>query len=391
MSYRGHYLCQGWNDLDYQAYCIGASFHHLLTQIKPQQTIIKAQNISNVPHLRIKTNRYQGNSLGRLVNMFTYTYRLWSHHKAIANITNVPDVIIASSPHPFTFIVAAKLAKHYKAKFICDIQDLWPLSLIEILQISHYHPLIKLMSWAEQYGYKNADHIVTVMANGLTYLKKFGINATKFSYIPNGIDINTPTSQEPLPEAVSFQMETLRKQDKFVIGYVGAQGIPNALEQLIEAMSLLHIKHPNIHCVIVGQGHEKQNLISKTKNLTNTTFIDPIDKNAVQTLLSYVDTCYIGWKNLPLYHYGISANKIFDYMLAGKPIIHAIHTQYDPIAEAKCGIIVPPEQPQKLVEAILTLFNTPLDERQRMGQLGLAFVKKHHDYNYLSKQYAQLF
>ena len=62
---------------------------------------------------------------------------------------------------------------------------------------------------------------------------------------------------------------------------------------------------------------------------------------------------YIGCRKKELYKFGISPNKIFDYMLSEKPIIHSVDAGNDPVADAKAGISVRPENPELIAQAVL--------------------------------------
>jgi len=76
--------------------------------------------------------------------------------------------------------------------------------------------------------------------------------------------------------------------------------------------------------VIVGDGKEKPKLVKEYGDMENVLFIDPIKKQQVQSMLELFDACYIGLQKEKLFQYGVSPNKLFDYMYSGKPILYAI-------------------------------------------------------------------
>ncbi|MBQ4433564.1 MAG: glycosyltransferase, partial [Bacteroidales bacterium] len=96
---------------------------------------------------------------------------------------------------------------------------------------------------------------------------------------------------------------------------------------------------------------------------------------------------YVGLQRQSLFRFGISPNKIFDYMMAAKPIIQAIDSGNDLIGEAECGITVEPEKTSAIAEAIVQLADLTPEERQKLGENGHQYVLKHHTYNVLAQQF----
>ena len=206
-----------------------------------------------------------------------------------------------------------------------------------------------------------------------------GLDLPRFKYIPNGIEIKTLIKTD------------IHNKNVFKIGYAGTLGIANALKYLIYAANLL--KETNIEIHLLGNGPEKKTLIGivNDKNISNVYFHDAIPKNEVGIFLSKMDALYIGWHFSKIYRFGISPNKLFDYLASAKPIIHSVDAGNDPVLEAKAGISVQPENPKDIANAILKLYKMPVSKRNEFGQNGRAYVEKYHSYEQLAKQYEYLF
>ena len=210
-------------------------------------------------------------------------------------------------------------------------------------------------------------------------------DSSKFFWIPNGID-ETLLEQESLTDAITDRIP----KNKFVIGYTGTMGMANALEYLIE--SAVELKNNDeIHFVLVGDGYLKDELQSKVEENNNVTFIEKINKNQVQAMLQHFSVCFVGRNNTPLFDYGVSSNKFFDYMLAKKPVISSSNKIKDPVELSGCGFVVDPENSSAISEAILNLKQLSDKERDSLGLKGFQFVKKYHNYDYLSDKYIELF
>lgn len=162
---------------------------------------------------------------------------------------------------------------------------------------------------------------------------------------------------------------------------------PRALEPQQSTASRPPKDREAFHFVLVGDGYLKAELESKSVGLTNITFIPKIRKNQVQAMLKHFDVCFVGRNDSPLFQHGVSANKYFDYMLAGKPVLDANNYIKDPVELSGCGIIVRPESAEAIVQGVLQLYNMPADERERMGRLGYEYVTKHHSIRYLAEVY----
>jgi glycosyltransferase involved in cell wall biosynthesis len=96
------------------------------------------------------------------------------------------------------------------------------------------------------------------------------------------------------------------------------------------------------------------------------------------------DCLICSFKRSPVYQYGVSMNKLCDYLMSGRPVILSGESAYDPVAEGGAGYSVPAEDPRALAEALVTMADLPPEQRRAMGQRGIAWVKRHHDVRLLA-------
>ena len=108
-------------------------------------------------------------------------------------------------------------------------------------------------------------------------------------------------------------------------------------------------------------------------------------------LLAQFDALYVGLQRQPLFRFGVSPNKLMDYMMAGKPVIFAIDAGNDMVADASCGISIEPENSAAIAKAAIQLAETPQDQLQKMGARGKAYILEHHEYGVLAKQFLDVF
>ena len=386
MEHRPYHFALEWIKAGHKVIIIAASFSHLRSSQPKSLEPITTEVIDGIHYIWLKTPEYQGNGLRRIINMFSFARQLWIRALPIAEL----DVVIDSSTYPLTVYGANKISKKYGAKLIFEVHDLWPLSPMELGGFSRWHPFIIVMQWAENYSYRNADRVVSLLPKAKEYMISHGMSPDKFVYIPNGIDVPGWRISESLPEEHRRLLEELKGNGKFIVGYTGAHGIANALQYFIKAAELLR-EQSEVHFLMVGQGPEKEALQSfvKTENLTNVSLLPPIFKASIPKLLASIDVAFIGAHREPLYRFGVSPNKLIEYMMAAKPVLCAIEAGNDLVVESGCGISVPPENPQAIADAIIQLTQLPEEERNAIGLKGHDYVKSQHDYVVLAKKYLE--
>ena len=260
---------------------------------------------------------------------------------------------------------------------------MWPSTLIEIGGMSKINPFVILMQFGENYAYKHADAVVSLPKYAKSYMIKHGLRENKFFHISNGVIKEEWDNPESLPNQHETLLKALRNDNKFIVGYFGGHALSNCLMTLIQSAG--QMQDENVHFVLVGNGVEKERLINASKAFNNVTFLPPVNKKAIPTLTNFFDCVYIGAKDSPLYRFGVCMNKMFDGMMAEKPIIFAINAQITPVEECNCGFVVPPEISRAIVEAIQKLMKMKPDERMSMGQRGRIEVLKNYTYDKLAK------
>jgi glycosyltransferase involved in cell wall biosynthesis len=376
MTFRSYFLAKEFIKR-HRVTIFSASFSHVMSNPPSVSKTYTEENINGVEYLWLKVPVYkQSKSLSRLISMFIFLYRLF-----FLNVKkrDTPDVIIVSSTSPLPIWKAYFWAKRFNAKLIFEVRDIWPLSIMELGGFKKTNPFVVLLQITENFAYKVSDYVVSVLPKAFEHMKHHGLDLPRFKYIPNGIEIKTMIKTDEV------------NKDVFKIGYAGTLGIANALKYLIHAAHL--IKERNIEIHLLGNGPEKETLMEmvKDKNISNVYFHDAVPKNKVGIFLSKMDALFIGWHFSKIYRFGISANKLFDYLASAKPIIHSVDAGNDPVLEAKAGISVKPENPKEIADAILKLYKMPESKRNELGQNGRVYVEKYHSYEQLAKQYEYLF
>jgi len=361
--------------------CIIASNIHYSSRIKMKECH-GSKNIEGVQFIWLDSPVYKKNSIDRIFNMIVFTYRLLLTNKVRSLFK--PDIIIGSSPHPFSAWAAERLSYFYKVPFVLEIRDLWPETLINIGKISSQNLFIKLLVCLEKYLYKKADRIVVLPSLAGEYIvNRYNIDGKKIICIPNGVDLNS----------VLLQVES-RNEDIFTVMYIGSHGLYDGLDILLNVASIIKYQEwgVNIRFRFIGSGPEKSNLYKKAKELglNNIHFEDPVSKTQIFKVLKEADVCIAIAIKSPLYRWGLSFNKLYDYMASARPVILGADVADDIVKLSGAGISVQPDDLQAIALAIKEIKEMKYSQRFELGLKGRAYVEKNNSYRNLASKLEKL-
>lgn len=385
MEYRPYYLAREWIRLGHQVQILASSHSHVRTHQPQMNSTIQVEILDGIQYHWYQTPTYMGNGIGRVKNMFAFVWAIWRNAAKIASEFK-PDIVIASSTYPMDIWAAHRIAKRANAKLVFEVHDLWPLSPMELGGMSKWHPFIMLVQQAEDYAYKHADCIISMLPKAKAHMESRGMKPTKFHYVPNGIDTTEWENIAHLPDDVKNSIELIKQRGKPIIGYAGTHGLANALDTLLDAAKL---SLQNVEVILVGNGSERDRLAARVQqeNINNITLLPAIPKVAIPAFLKTIDIAYIGLLPEPLFRFGISPNKLMDYMMASIPIVMAIQAGNDPVSETGCGFTVAPGDSIAVRDAILKLAKLSPDERQKMGECGKHFILAEQTYPVLAHRF----
>ncbi len=181
---------------------------------------------------------------------------------------------------------------------------------------------------------------------------------------------------------MEFDRETFRKEHgldgKFVITYIGAHGVANCLEQLLDAAVVL--SDTNVLFLLIGRGMEKERLkkMAEERQIANVRFIDAVPKADVFRYILASEMGASVLKKVDTFK-TVYSNKTFDYMSCKKPILMAIDGVSRELVEAAGGgSYVEPENTDEYNRVIRMYLNDPA-RLVGEGERGYRFAKEHFD------------
>ena len=388
MEFRPYYMAKEWIKLGHSVTIVSASYSHLRKNNPDVQKDLQEEIIDGIKYVWIKVPKYNGNGVGRIINIATFIFKLRIYYKKIVGRYN-PNAVVASSTYPLDIYPASRIARKSGAKLCFEIHDLWPLTPMEIGGYSKNNPVIVMLQRAEDFAYKNSDIVVSILPCADKHIKNRGFETANYVHIPNGVIVNDISENNAPHEQQIDILDDLKKQGYTLVGYTGNHSPANALDSFVDAAKLCDNR--KVKFILVGSGNAKDELIKYVENnkIENVVFLKPVRKENMSKVLEKLDIAYIGLKKEKLFSYGVSPNKLYDYMMAKKVIIYSVEAGNDPVKEADCGITVTAENPQEISKAVNTLLKLSKEERYKMGHNGYEYVIKNHEYSYLAKMFEE--
>lgn len=328
----------------------------------------------------IRTRKYVGaRSVGRVLSWLDFEWRLWRLPKG--DLPR-PDAVIVSSLSLLTIFNGLWLRRRHGCRLIFEVRDIWPLTIVEEGGFSPRNPLVMALAWVERLAYRKADAIVGTMPNLVEHVAAVAPGHAPVFCVPMGIDPLLLNGTAPLPDGWADEWIP---RDRFIVCHAGTIGITNALDTLLQCARSMKA-HDGIHFLIVGDGDLKERHRQECADLPNVTFAPAVPKEQVQSVLARCDLLYFAVHRSNVWRFGLSLNKLIDYMLAAKPVLASYTGHPSMIDEAGAGSFVPAGDAAALKTEILRYAHLPPTEREEMGARGRAWLLRERTYAKLAAE-----
>lgn len=331
---------------------------------------IEDMGSDDVPYVFVKTRPYRGNGRDRILNMVDF-YRnvrtvLDEHQKNEGK----PDVILASSVHPLTLVAGIKTAKKYKIPCICEVRDLWPETLVALGKIKRNNIVTKIMYMGERWIYKKADGVIFTMPGGTKYIEDRGwqndVSYEKIYHVNNGVDLDKFIDDR---DRYTISDSELNNENVFKVVYAGSIREANRVKDFVSMAKVLNDKEKkNIKLIIYGDGDQRERLEREcaVQKLDNIVFKGRVEKKYIPYILSKGNLNVVTDEQNELGKYGISWNKIFEYMASGKPaVINYDMGEYDMVKAYGFGQAKSYRSIEEFTEAVIDFADMAREEYDR--------------------------
>ena len=377
------------NKLGIDSSVITSSTNHL-ADLPKQDEAYKLEFVGNSKTVFVKGLKFRNSlSKNRVVSWFVFEWYLFKFitGEYKKNLT-IPDVVYVSSISLLTILNGYYAKKKFKCKLVFEIRDIWPLSAILVAGYSKYNPFVILLRLTEKFGYRHSDVIVSPLPNAKSHIEKSINQKVNFVHIPQGFDFTMSNNEDQLDTEF---IDKYIPKNKFIFGYIGNLVSAYDLETLIECAKLIDNIDSKLHFLILGDGNYKPHLQNISKGVNNITFIPRIPKTKIKHFLSFCDVATNFLRPEPLFEFGVSPQKLVDYMLAGKPILMSYTGYKTLVEEIDCGIVVEAANIDKLVDSMLLMARMNKTELNEMGEKGKQYLIHHLSWEHIVKKHIDIF
>lgn len=388
---RQFYFSKEFASLGHDVTLVMSNSNHLFAATMPAfESPYKIEIVDNVKVVIINLPKYnKATSVKRFWTWVLFEWKIIKYSKEFSN--RKYDIVIGSSLSLLSVISGIVLKKKYNSKFVFEVRDIWPLTLMGLKKLSRFNPIVLFLQFIEAFGYKNADAIVGTMPGIEEHVNQTIKNPPPCYCVPQGVDLTFYENQQELVSEDYINKHI--PKNKFLVIYAGTLGVSYALDKvLMSAKQLINIDR-SIHFLFIGDGIVKKDLLElKTKyNLENVSFLPRVKKTEVLDLLSRASVLLHSFKMEEVFRFGISPNKLIDYMYSERPIILMYSGSKSMISDANCGTVIPSEDSDKLVDTIMTYSRMPIEKLDELGSNGKDYLTKHLPYPILARKYIEIF
>jgi glycosyltransferase involved in cell wall biosynthesis len=294
------------------------------------------------------------------------------------------DIIVATSPQFFTVVAAGLISFLKGKKFIFEVRDLWPESIVGV-DVMRENFFIRFLSWIEKLLYRKAWKIVVVSEGFIPTIVNMGIDASKIHCISNGISKNNFYPQEKN----KILLTKLNLEGKFIVGYMGTHGMAHRLDFIINCIS--ELKDNSIHFLFIGEGAKKEDLMKQAieLKLKNVTFVNNVSRTEVSSYLSLLDIGLIHLRKSDAFE-KVIPSKIFELAAMQIPMLLGVRGEASRLLmKYNAGVCFEPENENDFISKLLELKNN--SSLRKQIKEGEALLAKDFDRETLAHKMFQLF
>ncbi len=365
---------------------VGSHPHNTHLQMIEGKESFRLEPSEPFPWVYVKTVNYEGSKLKRIFSMFQYYHHAKKAALALAKQSGAPDAVLGSSAHPLAAVLAIRLGKRFGCKSIAEVRDLWPESIVAYGIAGPRNPAVLALRRLEKWIYEKADDVVFTCEGGYDYIVEQGWEAkiprAKVHYINNGVDL---AAFEENRVRYTVQDPDLEDPSVFKVVYVGSIRQVNHLGLLLDAAK--EVTDPRVKFLIWGDGDQRAALEQRVREegLSNVVFKGKVEKKYIPSIVSRADINLAHNDPSPLFRFGISFNKLFDYLAAGKPVLCDFPCPSNPAIQCGAGISVDAPSSGKIAAAVESMSALPQETYQQYCSAARAAAEK-YDFRVLTQK-----
>jgi glycosyltransferase involved in cell wall biosynthesis len=303
----------------------------------------------------------------RAANYFTYLGRALRR----GLLARRPDVVLCMTDPPMIGDVALLVARRFRAPLVVVSQDVFPEIAVALGRLTN-PAVVRLLDSLIKVYLRRADRVVSIGETMERRLASKGVEPRRITVIPNWADTEAVT---PRPRDNPWSREQL-VTDRFVVMHSGNVGYAQNLETLIAATTRLEELN-RLAVLILGFGarHAHNRALAERARARHVRFLPYQPDERLSDALSSADVHYVGLSR------GLAGfvvpSRVYGILAVGRPILAAVDAQSETAALVRsvdCGIVVPPDDPERVAHAIREL-EAGVHDLDAMGRRGREYVE----------------
>jgi colanic acid biosynthesis glycosyl transferase WcaI len=290
---------------------------------------------------------------------------------------NRPDLLFVVSPPLGLNTSAIMLKRVWKIPFVVQVEDLQPDAAIDLGMLKAGR-LTSLLLKLERAAYEQATLITTLTPGMRARILSKGIPKNKVATISHGVD--PAFFSIPLVSDATAIRQRFGLNGKFLVVHSGNMGVKQGLEVILAAAQRSR-RYADIVFLLIGDGAMRELLQKHAAQLglNNVRFLPVQPREVFHELLATTNVALITQQRTVADI--VFPSKTQTLLASGRPVVASVNPGSEvarAIREANAGLVVAPEDPGALLEAILNLRGDsarPLT----MGRAGREYARVHWD------------
>jgi glycosyltransferase involved in cell wall biosynthesis len=301
----------------------------------------------------------------------TLNYVLFAATAVLASFrVERPDVVVATSPQFFCGVAGSVVARLKRRPFVLEVRDLWPESIVALGQLRN-RTAVRFLEWLETALYHSAAGIVVVTRTFADHIAARGVPRERIALVYNGIDLERFHPRRADRDLLADN----GLEGRFLVAYVGTLGLAHGLGTVVAAAERLR-HEPEVCFLFIGDGADRLRLEQEVarRGLTNVRFLGLRPREEIPAWLASIDLLLVMLRDLPVFE-TVVPSKIFEFLAQERPVVLAARGEIRRlVSEAKAALVIDPEDPDQLAEAIRQVRALPAEAASR-AQAGRRWVE----------------
>jgi colanic acid biosynthesis glycosyl transferase WcaI len=291
--------------------------------------------------------------------------------------TRRPDLLLVVSPPLGLAVSAVLLSQRWGIPYAFHVADLQPDAALELGMLPEGR-LTRVLYGLEHLAYRRAALVSTLTEAMRQRIVAKGVPAEKVERCSDWAD--PALFALPLVGGGRAFRQAFGLEDRFLVVHIGNMGVKQGLEVVLEAAAR-SVDHPAVTYLLVGDGAMRQTLeVGATERQLWNLQVLPLQRREMfLELLAAADLCLVTQQGTVADI--VFPSKVITLLAAGRPVVASVNARSEVarvITEAGAGIVVPPEEPEALLGAIVVLWQDTA-RRQAMGARGRAYARQQWD------------